>query len=56
MSQLKTMAGWHEAAVDLGRYLEIGDTVSEDMAIYKKAGVWVWAGFCYRGEFTEPAA
>ncbi len=23
--------------------------------IYREAGVWVWAGFCYRGEYSEPA-
>jgi hypothetical protein len=29
-----SMAGWHEARVDLGKYLELGDAVSEDMADY----------------------
>jgi hypothetical protein len=88
--RLKTMAGWHLAAVDLGKYLQIGDAVAEDMAtyflevlppatwretliqigepyshvrgratfatIYKKGGLWIWAGNCYRGEWTEPEA
>lgn len=31
---MKTMAGWHEAKVDLDRYLEIGDAVDEEMADY----------------------
>ena len=30
----KTMAAWHEAHVDLGRFLEIGDAVAEDMVDY----------------------
>jgi hypothetical protein len=85
---IKTMEGWHESRLDLGKYLQVGDVVSEDMAnyfievlppatfretmiqigepndhirgratfatIYKKSGDWVWAGFCYRGEFNEP--
>lgn len=31
---MKTMSGWHEAKVDLDRYLEIGDAVDEEMADY----------------------
>ena len=31
---MKDMNGWHESKLDLGKYLQIGDTVSEDMADY----------------------
>jgi len=85
---MKDMAGWHESRLDLGKYLQIGDAVSEDMAtyflevlppacwretliqigephdhvngratfatIYKRGGKWIFAGYCHRGEFTEP--
>jgi len=28
------MEGWHEAKVDLGKYLQVGDEVSEDLYMY----------------------
>ena len=31
---MKTMEGWHESKVDLGKYLQIGDVVEEEMADY----------------------
>jgi hypothetical protein len=32
--RVKTMQDWHDAHVDLGKFLKIGDPVSEDMADY----------------------
>jgi hypothetical protein len=32
--KIKTLAGWHEAKVDLDRYLQIGDAVDEEMMDY----------------------
>ena len=31
---MKDMAGWHTAGVDLSKYLEVGDAVSEDLMMY----------------------
>ena len=28
------MEGWHEAKIDLGKYLQVGDEVSEDLYMY----------------------
>lgn len=31
---MKTMDGWHESKVNLDKYVQIGDEVSQDMADY----------------------
>lgn len=31
---MKTMEGWHESKLDLGKFLQIGDVVDEEMADY----------------------